>query len=68
MKMSNETYDRWKWCAQILIPAVSALYFGLSQIWGLPYGEEVVGTLACVDTFLGVILGVSTANYNKEVA
>ena len=67
MKMSNSTYDKWKWIAQILIPAVSALYFGIAQIWGLPYGEQIVGTLACIDTFLGVILGVSTKNYYDTV-
>lgn len=67
MRMSNNTYDKWKWIAQILIPAVSALYFGIAQIWGLPYGEQIVGTLACIDTFLGVILGVSTKNYYDEV-
>lgn len=67
MKMSNSTYDVLKWVAQILIPALSALYFGLAGIWGFPYGEEIVGTMAVIDTFLGVILGISTMNYNKEM-
>lgn len=66
MKFSNDMYDRLKWVAQILIPALSALYFGLAQIWGFPYGEEIVGTMACIDTFLGVILGISTYNYNNQ--
>lgn len=26
---------------------------------------EIVGTITAVDTFLGVILGISTAQYNK---
>ena len=65
-KISNDAYDRLKWIALIFIPAVSALYFGLSQIWGFPYGEEIVGTLALVDTFLGALLGISTVNYNNE--
>ena len=66
MKMSNKAYDILKWIAMILIPAVSALYFGLSQIWGFPYGEEIVGTLAVIDTFLGALLGISSNNYWKE--
>ena len=66
MKLSNKAYDILKWLAMIFIPAVSALYFGLSQIWGFPYGEEIVGTLSIVDTFLGALLGISTANYNKQ--
>lgn len=66
MKLSNKAYDILKWLAMIFIPAVSALYFGLSQIWGFPYGEEIVGTLALIDTFLGALLGISSANYWKE--
>ena len=64
--MSNSVYDRLKWIAQILIPAVATLYFALAQIWGLPYAEQITGTLAAVDAFLGVLLGISTIQYNKE--
>lgn len=63
----NKTYDVLKWIAQILLPALGALYFGLASIWGLPYGEQIVGTITVIDTFLGVILGISTANYNKQM-
>ena len=66
MKLSNKTYDMLKWIAQYLLPALATLYFGLAGIWGLPYGEQVVGTITAIDTFLGVILGISTAQYNKS--
>lgn len=65
MNMSNKTYDVLKWIAQFLLPAAGTLYFALAGIWGLPYGEQVVGTITAVDTFLGVLLGISAANYNK---
>lgn len=65
MSMSNRTYDILKWIAQFLLPALGTLYFALSGIWGLPYGEQIVGTITAIDTFLGVILGISTAQYNK---
>ena len=64
--MDNEQYDILKYIAQIVIPAVGTLYFALSGIWGLPYGDQIVGTLTAIDAFLGVILGISTANYNKD--
>ena len=64
--MSNKVYDRLKWVAQILLPALATLYFTISNIWGLPYAEQIVGTIAAVDTFLGIILGISTIKYNKE--
>lgn len=64
--MSNKTYDILKWVAQLLLPALGTLYFALAGIWGFPYGEQIVGTITAVDTFLGVILGISTMQYNKE--
>ena len=66
MKLSNKVYDVLKWIAMYLLAAVGTLYFALSGIWGFPYGEQVVGTITAVDTFLGVILGISTATYNKR--
>ena len=64
MKLSNSCYDFLKWIALYLLPALGTLYFALSGIWGFPYGEQVVGTITAIDTFLGVILGISSANYN----
>lgn len=66
MEMSDKIYDVLKWVALIFIPALGTLYFALSTIWGLPYGEQIVGTLTAVDTFLGALLGISTYQYNKE--
>lgn len=65
MKMSNKTYDILKWIAMYLLPALGTLYFALASIWNLPYGEQIVGSVTAVDTFLGVILGISTSQYNK---
>ena len=67
MRISNKTYDLLKWVAQYLLPALGTLYFTLSSIWGIPFGEQVVGTLTAVDTFLAVILGISTYSYKKEL-
>lgn len=67
MKFSNKTYDVLKWIALILLPAVATLYFGLAQIWALPYAEEIVGTITTVDAFLGAVLGISTNSYNKQI-
>ncbi len=65
MVLSNKAYDILKWIATYLLPAAGTLYFALAGIWGFPYGEAIVGTVTAVDTFLGVILGISTINYNK---
>lgn len=63
--MNNKVYDVLKWIAQYLLPALGTLYFAIASIWGLPYGEEIVGTITAADAFLGVILGISSTNYKK---
>ena len=65
MRMNNKVYDLLKYIAQIVLPALATLYFALSKIWGLPYGEEIVGTISAIDVFLGALLGLSSMNYNK---
>jgi len=65
---SNKVYNVLKFCALILFPALGTLYFTLAGIWNLPNAEGVVGTIVAVDTFLGVILGISTSKYNKSDA
>lgn len=66
MILNNKVYDALKWVAMYLLPALGTLYFALAGIWGFPYGEQVVGTFTAVDTFLGVVLGISKHNYDKE--
>lgn len=66
MKLNNKTYDFLKWIAMYFLPGLGTFYFALSTIWGLPCGEQVVGTITALDTFLGVMLGISTSTYNKE--
>ena len=55
-----------KYVAQIVLPAAGTLYGALAGIWGLPYGEQIVATIAAVDLFLGAVLKISTDNYNKS--
>jgi len=66
MMLNNRLYDVLKYIAQIVLPAIATLYFALSQIWGLPYGEEIVGTITAVDCFLGALLGISNVQYKKS--
>lgn len=68
MTISNKVYDVLKWIAMVVLPAIGTLYFALAGIWGLPYGEQVVGTITAVDTFIGVVLGISSAQYKKTNA
>lgn len=66
MQLSSKNYDILKYIAQYVLPAAGTLYFALAQIWGLPYGEQIVGTITAVDAFLGVLLGISATQYNGD--
>lgn len=63
--MSNKLYDVLKYIAQVVLPALGTLYFALAGIWGFPYGEQIVGTITAVDTFLGVVLRISSNAYYR---
>lgn len=62
---SSKVYDALKYIAQVALPALGAAYLGLSQIWGFPNGEEVVGSIVVLDTLLGVLLHLSSTEYEK---
>lgn len=65
---NSKMYDRLKWIAQILLPAIGTLYFTLAQLWGFGHTSEVLGTITAVDVFLGVILQLSSTAYNNSDA
>jgi hypothetical protein len=66
--ISNKLYDQIKFLATIVFPALGTAYSGLAVIWGFPFGQEVVGTIVVIDTFLGAVLLITTARYNKSDA
>ena len=65
MVLNDKVYNVLKWISLYVLPALATLYFTLSSIWGLPYTEQVIGTLTAIETFIGIILGISTSQYNK---
>lgn len=65
--LSDKVYNVLKWIAQVALPALGTLYFALAGIWGLPYGEQIVGTITAIDACLGALLGLSTIQYKKTL-
>ena len=67
--MSNSTYDTLKLWAQVILPAICTFVFAVGNIWNIhiltDYSEQIVGTLAALDTLLGVLLKISSDNYYK---
>ena len=66
MKLPDKVYDVLKWIVMIVIPACTTAYVGLAAIWGWPFATEVAKTSAVICTLLGALLGISTAEYNKD--
>lgn len=64
--LNNKQYDVIKYLTVVLLPAVGTLYFALSQIWGLPAGEAVLGTLAAIQVFIGATMRVTTKQYEES--
>lgn len=66
--MSDQAYNIMKWIVQYILPGLGVLYAIIAGATGLPYAEVVLAVVMAVDWFLGIILGISTKQYNKYVA
>lgn len=66
--LSNQRYSQLKFLVTLVLPAFGAFYFGLAGLWGLPAGDQVVGTCALLATFFGVVLKFSEITYDKSDA
>lgn len=66
MKLPDSVYNILKWITMIVLPALATAYVGLAAIWGWPYADQVAKTTAVICTLLGALLGISTAQYNKD--
>lgn len=64
--MSNKLYDILKWITMVVLPAAGTLYLTLAGIWGFTYAEQIGGTITAAVTFLGIVLGISSAQYKKK--
>lgn len=64
--LPNKLYDVLKWLALIAIPAIGEAYLRLSNVWDLPYGQQVNETALIVTFVLGALIGISTVQYNKN--
>lgn len=67
MILNNDWYKFLKWFCIIASPAICTLLVTLSNIWhwNIPT-DAIVGTIAAITTFIGVLIGISNYNYNRE--
>lgn len=67
MKLNNKVYDVLKWIVLIALPAIGTFYVALAGVWAWPYADEVAKTVNALCMFLGALIGVSTAQYYKDI-
>ena len=62
--MSSKTYDTLKFIALLITPIITFLST-IINIWNVPYGDQIVATLAALDVLVGAIVVIAKANYEK---
>lgn len=67
MKFNDTFYSILKWFSLVCLPAAATLYNIIAVLWNLPYASEISKTVIAVSAFLGALIGVSTAEYNKDI-
>lgn len=65
--LSDKVYEVLKWLALIAIPALGEAYVRLANVWNLPYGSQINETALIITFVLGVLIGISTVQYNKNI-
>lgn len=64
--MSNQAFDLLRLIGELILPALATLYAALGAIWGWPYIEAIVGTIAAVTAFIGALVNGLRRVYNKK--
>lgn len=63
--MSNKTYDTLKTISLLVAPAV-VFVAALVDTWGIPYGSQIVSTLAAFDVFFGAVVTIANKRYLED--
>lgn len=68
MKLPDKLFDILKWLCIVVSPAAVTLLKILTEAWhwDIPI-EAICVTITAITTFIGIILGISTISYNKEI-
>ena len=65
--LPDKLYEVLKWLAILALPAVADFVKFLFPTWGLPYGDPIAETIRQVALLVGILIGISTVQYNKQV-
>lgn len=63
--MSDKTYDILKLIGLIAVPVITFLT-ALVDVWGIPYGPQIVATLSLIDVLIGAIVAIAKNVYDRK--
>lgn len=66
MKLSNETYDFIKTILLPLLTGGATFVLTIGKLWGLPYSEQIAGTMTALATLISFILNASSKEYFSD--
>ena len=66
MIMKSETFEKLRFLAEVGFPALATLVLAVSNIWNLPYGQQIGTTIVAIGTFIGALVGISRNAYNDQ--
>lgn len=64
--MSNETFDRLRYAAEFLLPALAAFIIGMGELFNIPDAAKVAGVVTLVATFIGQTVIQARKKYNAS--
>lgn len=64
--LPDNVYLILKWVCILVLPALAVFVKTVFPVWNIGYADAIATTLMAVDTLLGALIGVSTAQYNSN--
>lgn len=66
MKLPDNVYTVLKWIGLVCLPALAWYVLEVGELVGIVNPEGIAKILNATGTLLGILIGVSTYNYNKD--
>lgn len=63
--MSDRVYDVLCIIAKLIAPSAT-LISAILTIWNVPYAEQITATMAAIDVFMGAVVVIAKASYDKK--
>ena len=66
MKIPDKLYNLLKWISIVAIPAATTLFGVVASQFNIPYAQQVLTICPAVATFIGALIGISSAKYYQD--